>query len=375
MNELTEICGADLQGTPVSELRDQCQNVGQAFGLSVAEAGLVVLFVLFGFFLLLAVRQRQSVNLAPAVGNAIEGGAYGAIGMYSGSSFGLVVAEITPPKFLGLILIAVGLVAVGLVICGVRNGDGDGKAPAMLLAILVGVVAIVTGAVGWLVDAGNGDGYETYLNVTAIVLGALGAIDALLAALLRGPHWAIGWALVALNSSWGFLGNVLGLANHIGSGLCYRNNGDPELYNRKAYSLYRRGLSLKVEGENRYAFTQGWVMACKSDAPLERHEALHVAQHFVLGPIYLISHGIWDAVGFVAGLFGAWAKKITAEAGITNMAYFNNPYEIMAYATHDGARDDTEPLVFSGAAKFVFMVAWILVAIAAFIVAVALWTS
>ena len=77
---------------------------------------------------------------------------------------------------------------------------------------------------------------QTYVNIVAISLGLLGALDGIIAALLRGPHWAAGWALVFLNSSWGFLGNILGLATHLGSYLCWANDGAPDRNNRKAYT-------------------------------------------------------------------------------------------------------------------------------------------
>ena len=236
----------------------------------------------------------------------------------------------------------------------------------MVLGVLLAAVGVMLAVFAYAVpnSGAAGDRYETYLNVAAISLGLLGALDGIVAALLRGPHWAAGWALVFLNSSWGFLGNILGLGTHLGSYLCWADDGAPERDRRKAYSLYRRGLTLRDEPGNRYAFTQGWVMCCDRTGPLEVHEAIHVGQHFVLGPIYVVSHGVWDALGAVIGLIAARVKNIKAEDGITKMSYFNNPYEIMAYATHNGARHDTDALIIPSPWSFIFMVAWILGAVA-----------
>jgi hypothetical protein len=386
MNHLKDICSGsgDFKSMTLDQLRENCQNFGQAFGLSTLEIVLLVLVVLVGACWLLGARMRAKADAGTVVGNTIEGAAYAAIGMFAGSGFGLYVAEVVPPGFLGLLLGLVGVVALVFAILGAKNGDGEtgGKAAAVVLGALLAVLGVVIFIIAVAVpnDGPAGDKYETYLNIVAISLGLLGALDGIVAALLRGPHWAAGWALVFLNSSWGFLGNVLGLGTHLGSYLCWKNDGDPVRDNRKAYTLYKSGLTLKQESGNRYAFTQGWVMCCDRTGPLEVHEAIHVGQHFVLGPIYVVSHGVWDALGFVIGFF-AWLKKkddkpkpLAFEEAVTNMSYFNNPYEIMAYATHHGARDDPRPLVIESPWSYIFMTVWILAALALTIGLVVSWT-
>ena len=123
----------------------------------------------------------------------------------------------------------------------------------------------------------------------------------------------------------------------------------------ETYTLYRGGLTLRNEPGNRYAFTQGWVMSCDSAGALEVHEAIHVTQHFVLGPI----------AGPAAG--------VGVSEGVTRMSYFNNPYEIMAYATHNGARQDTDKLIFPSPWSYIFMSLWIAGAIAASIALTVHW--
>jgi hypothetical protein len=381
MNDLNDVCGAgggDVNSMTLGQLRANCQNFGQAFGLSTVEIVLLILVVLVGLFWLLAARQRAGADAGTVAGNTIEGALYAAIGLFAGSGFGLFVAEIVPPDLLGTIFWLVGLVALVFAIIGAAKGDGDtgGKAAAVVLGALLAAVCVMLAVFAYAVPntGAAGDRYETYLSVVAISLGLLGALDGIIAALLRGPHWAAGWALVFLNSSWGFLGNILGLGTHLGSYLCWANDGAPERNNRKAFTLYRRGLTLRDEPGNRYAFTQGWVMCCDSSGPLEVHEAIHVGQHFVLGPIFIVSHGIWDGVGAVIGLIAAPVKKIKVSDAVTKMSYFNNPYEIMAYATHNGARQDTDTLIIASPWSFIFMAAWILGAVALTIGLVVSWT-
>ena len=380
MNHLKDMCssGGDFKSMPLEQLRDNCQNFGQAFGLSTTEIVLLVLAILVGLFWLLAARHRAGAATEIIVGNTIEGAAYAGIGFFAGSGFGLWVAEVVPPGLLGTILALVSIVALVFAIIGAAKGDGDtgGKATAIVLGALLAVLGVVLAIIAFAVPNNGpaGDDYETYLNIVAISLGLLGAIDGIVAALLRGPHWAAGWALVFLNSSWGFLGNILGLGTHLGSYLCWANDGAPERYNRKAYALYRRGMTLKDDGGNRYAFTEGWVMCCDSPGNLEVHEAIHVGQHFVLGPIFVVSHGIWDGIGAAIGLVIGLLKPITVNDAVTKMSYFNNPYEIMAYATHNGARQDKDDYIMASPWSFIFMALWILGALALTIGLFVSWT-
>jgi hypothetical protein len=380
MNELDDICGGggDLNSMTLDQLRANCQDFGQAWGLSTVEIVFLILVLLVGLFWLLAARQRAGADAGTVVGNTIEGALYAAIGMFAGSGFGLIVAEVVPPDLLGTILGLVGLVALFFAIRGAAKGDGGagGRAAAVVLGALLAALGVMLAIFAYAVpnSGAAGDQYETYVNLVAISLGLLGALDGIVAALLRGPHWAAGWALVFLNSSWGFLGNILGLGTHLGSYLCWANDGAPDRENRKAYTLYKRGLTLKEETGNRYAFTQGWVMCCDRGGDLERHEAIHVGQHFVLGPIYVVSHGIWDLLGAGIGVAAGLLKKMDLEVAVTRMSYFNNPYEIMAYATHNGARQDTDDLIIASPWSFIFMAAWILGAIALTIGLVVGWT-
>jgi hypothetical protein len=379
MTRLEDVCGSDLSAATLDELRERCRDFGQAFELSALDAGLVGVFALVGLLWLLLLRVRQGASTGVTIGNTIEGLAYGAIGAFAGSGFGLFVAELVPPGLLGATLVVVAIVSFVFVVLGVVNGDGDagGKVAAVIFGALLAAVPVTVAGVAFTIpgDGAAGDDYETYLNVAPLAFGALGAVDGIVAAVFRGPHWAAGWLLVFLNSSWGFLGNVLGLATHLASYPCWARRGDVVRDNRIAYTLYRRGLTLKEEAGGRYAFTQGWVMSCDQPGDVQRHEALHVGQHFVGGPIYVVSHGIWAGIGGVIGLFAGPAKGLSIADGITKMSYFNNPYEIMAYATHSGARQDGDTLIIPSPWSYLLMVGWILGAVGVFVLLLAAWTG
>ena len=159
---------------PLHQLRENCQNFGQAFGLSTVEIVLLILAVLVGFFWLLAARQRADADTGTVVGNTIEGVLYAGIGMFAGSAFGLFVAEVVPPDLLGTIFWLVGLVALAFAILGAKNGDGGtgGKAAAVVLGALLAVLGVTLGVLAYVVpnSGAAGDKYETYLNIVAISL-------------------------------------------------------------------------------------------------------------------------------------------------------------------------------------------------------------
>jgi hypothetical protein len=392
MNHLKDICSGsgDFNSMTLDQLRQQCQNAGQAFGLTWVEIVLLILGMVAALIWLLWSRIHASEDAGIVVGNAFEGVLYAAIGMVAGSGFGLWAAEIVPPHVLGAILLLTGIAALVFVILGVIHGNGDasGKVGAVLLGLLLAAAVAVVGGLGLAVPGSGAAGhdYERYLNAVAISVGVLGALDGIIAALLRGPHWAVGWLLVFVNSSWGFIGNILGLGTHLGSYLTGANHGGVVDTNRVAYTLYQNGMTTLIENGQRFAFTQGWVMSCGGTADLVKHEGVHVGQHFVLGPIYILSHAVWDALGIVIGLFGAFfkwithlddpSKQVNVKDAVTNVMYYDNPYEIMAYMVPHGIRDSklNEPFVLDSPWSFILMVVWILAAIATFIALMVHWT-
>lgn len=374
MNRLSDICGrARGASSTLTELRAACHDTGQALGLTTVEGVVLALLAVTGFIWLMAARNRPGARGLDVIGGALEGALYAAIAFWAGSSFGLLVAEVVPPQLLGTLFAVVAVVCVVFAALGAVNGTGSGggKALGMLEACLLALVLLALAIFCWRVpgDGPAADAFEASVNAVALGLGLLGATDAMLAALLRAHGWPWGWALVAVNSSWGFVGNCLGLATHAASHNCYANHGGANASPRTAYVRYADGLSLKPG----YAFTQGAVMSSQG-GDYEKHEAIHVAQHYVLGPIYPVSHGIWAAG---AGLFGLVAAAIRGKPigqGIEACSYYDNPYEIVAYACFLNGRNPADDFVFGSPWAGIVAVGWIAAAIIVFAVLVVGWS-
>lgn len=157
------------------------------------------------------------------------------------------------------------------------------------------------------------------------------------------------------------IGNVLGLLNHLASTFFFKNWGDVE-EKRTFYVHYKSGFHLKKN----FDFTWGDAVSGKV---VEKHEAMHVLQHLVFGPIFPISHAIWAALMAVPGLIaGAIARD--AIKGVMDFSYYNNPWEVIAYAVmgtrHD--RDPDQPLIWNDIAAWIVTVLWIASATTALII-------
>lgn len=374
MNRLSDICGSGRgASSTLTELRASCHDTGQALGLTSVEAVLLVLLAVTAFVWVMAARNKPGASRWSVLGGAVEGAAYAAIGFWAGSSFGLRVAEVVPPHLLGTLVAVVAVVCVVFGVLGAVNGTagGGGKALGVLEASLLGLVLFTLAIFGWRVPGSGpaGDAYEAHLNAVALGLGVLGATDALFAALLRAYGRPWGWALVAVNSSWGFVGNCLGLATHAASYNCYAGHGGANASPRIAYVRYASGLSLKPG----YAFTQGAVMSSQG-GDYEKHEAIHVAQHYVLGPIYPVSHGIWAAGAGIFGLVAAAIRGKSIGQGIEACSYYDNPYEIVAYTFFLNGRNPADDFVFGSPWSGIVAIGWIALAVVAFVVLTAAWT-
>ena len=373
MNRLSDICGAGRgASSTLADLRAHCHDAGQAFGLTTFEGVVLVVLAVTGFIWLMAVRNKPGASSWTVIGGAIEGAAYAAIGFWAGSSFGLLVAERVPPHLLGALLAVVAVVCVVFAALGAANGTGTGggKALGVLEACLLAGVLVTLAIFAWRVPGSGSAGkqFEAYLNAIALGLGLLGAADAIFAALQRAYGWPWGWALVAVNSSWGFVGNCLGLATHTASYNCYAGHGGANASPRIAYVRYASGLSLK----SGYAFTQGAVMSSQG-GDYEKHEAIHVAQHYVLGPIYPVSHALWTGLAGLYGLAASLIRGKSVSQAIEACSYYDNPYEIVAYTFFLNGRNPADDFVFGSPWSGIVAVGWIAGAVVVFIVLMATW--
>jgi len=197
----------------------------------------------------------------------------------------------------------------------VVEGSAAGSAAA-LLGGLLGSVAAPGAAVAMALVAGT----------TGAVGGALGSYA------WRRPS---GWAALALDSTWGIVGSLLGLALH-GANLIVADAGyRSDLSRRRDRHVYSGGAHVK----HGYAFTLGPVVsnAATRDHTIrpglvEIHENLHVWQSRWFGPLYQIVYVVWAVAGFIVGS-AAWLTDRTQNWWhlVETAAYYDNPFEYWAY--------------------------------------------
>src|SRR5690606_3125927 len=129
--------------------------------------------------------------------------------------------------------------------------------------------------------------YQAYVTSVGIGLGIASGIHGILSSVFRGVFYVIGVFFIVVNGTWGFIGNLLGLMTHFASLYFYKDFGrHHEDSSRFCFVCYERGFSLKSNSAGRFAFSEGAVMSADTSS-LRRHEAVHVFQHYIFGPVYL----------------------------------------------------------------------------------------
>jgi hypothetical protein len=359
--DLDKVCGGPAAALTLDQLHQRCTHYGAAFAGSGGKIVFaIVAGVLVGLFVLLR-RVKKREDRATVVLNTLEGLLYGALGGWFGASAGALLALLLPHHFFGAMLAVFALLAVLVMIGALVTGSGGGiKAVGVLSHLSLAGILVAAAAFAFAVPGNGraGDAFEGYAIAASLAFATTGFLGALMAALFRGYHGGVGWLLVPVNASWGALGNLLGLMNHLACLLYFKDYGGVQ-ETRRWYVRYDAGFHLKAN----YDFTEGDAMSANR---VESHEAVHVLQHFIAGPIYPLSHAAWVATMFLPGLIaGAIAKHRTVAEGITDFTYFNNPWEVMAYGVagrrNDGAAD--QPLVFNEVAAWIVSIVWILLAI------------
>jgi hypothetical protein len=369
MNELAEICGmpASAVGSlDLTSLRDGCFSFTQALALPGGELALVIVSGLLGAGAVLWHRLAKSEPTAATVGTTIEGGLYAAIGAWAGSAGGLLFAELAPPGFLGALFGVVAGVGALFAILALIRGDGEAGwkllGVALFAALIIPLVVLMFAAFNVPGEGPAGEAYAGYLNSVALVAGSFGAINGALVALYRGATLPLGWLLVAVNSSWGALGNALGLMTHAASFCCYADHGRfHKPSDRRFYVCYENGFSLKKNASGHpFAFTEGAVMTADTDE-LRTHEGVHAIQHYLWGPIYLLSHFGWFIPWAGVALFAGPARGVSIGEAVTRLSYYNNPWEVFAYS-FGGHRDPNEELIFGAPLAGILAAGWIVLA-------------
>jgi hypothetical protein len=271
-----------------------------------------------------------------------------------------------PPWMMGIWLFFAGAAALVLwIIALVNGGAGAGwKALGSIELIVLAAALAIVGVFCFLVPEDNAaEGYQRYLNAVTWLFTGAAVIDVLFVATYGSYHWGVGWFLIPLNASWGALGNLTGIVQHVLSWSCFKDQGDINRDNRKFYTKYKDGLRLRYT-PSKFAFTQGAVM---TSPPVETHEAQHVLQHFIFGPIFTVSYLIWMVPAAIIGFFVGLIKG-KGLAGVEAWAYYNNPWEIWAYAVEGGrSQGNDTSLIWGTIASWIVAVLYFLGATAGFV--------
>lgn len=324
MEELVNLCGVDnVDGWSLDQLRGCVDYAGPLIpgtilGITIGACALVCL----------------AVGLAGGhsrVFASIEGLLYGAIAAYGGSYAGLVLAMWIHPFLMGAWLSFLAAACLFFAVRGTVTGSGGAGWKALgwlLLLALAGAFAAVAYVCFTVPEESAAAAYQGYLRAVTWLFTLCAVLDAMMVAVYGCYHGAAGWLLVFVNSTWGALGNLLGLAHHAASWSFNAKHGDIRPNKRSFYTCYNDGIRFRAHS----AFTLGGVM---TGPPVEKHESHHVIQHLVFGPIFVISYLLWMVLLALPGLIVGLAKK-RGITGIEAWSYYNNPWEIWAYAVEGG---------------------------------------
>ena len=352
---LSEICAAPeatLNSLDRSELADQCLQWSYLLNPFDNTWALISALVFTGLtgIAVLVHRLVKGADWYVSVLEPLEGLIFGAAAGYAGAAGGMVIAILVPPWFMGLLMSALAVIGLVFAIVASVRGDADAGWIVLAWAHFLGLIALLAVMAAYSFKVGGGsniaDSYHSYLIATGLGLAALSGINAMFASVQRGTFYVIGLVFLVINGSWGFIGNILGLMTHFASLYCYKDFGKLHKGSQRiCFVCYEKGISLMSDSAGRFAFTQGAVMSADTNS-LRKHEGWHVAQHYIFGPIYPLSHAVWFVVFIIPGLIGSAVKNLGADVGITRMSYYNNPWEVMAYGfANPGARNTSDALI------------------------------
>lgn len=366
MVEFNELCSAAANALTLDQLLEGCTNYAAAWGSSAQKLGLAIGAGFLAAVVLLIQRLVSGEGVGPVVLAVFEGVAYGAIGLWAGASAGSMLALLLPPGVSAALFIVLMGIGVFVTIWALAKGDAKWEKAVGVFALAALLLILLLPTIFALAIPSEGparDAYEDYVLWVSVTFGITGWAGALMAAMFRGYFYGLGLVLVLINASWGLIGNVLGLFNHFASTFFFKDWGDVDDDKRIFYVHYRKGFHLK----SGFDFTWGDAV---SGTTVEEHEAVHVLQHLILGPIFPISHAIWAVLMLIPGLIAGAIKRSDAFKGVMDLSYYNNPWEVIAYAwkgtRHDGA--NKQPLIFNDVLAWILTVLWILSATVAFVV-------
>jgi hypothetical protein len=104
-----------------------------------------------------------------------------------------------------------------------------------------------------------------------------------------------------------------------------------------------------------------------SSPPVEKHESHHVLQHFIFGPVFTMSYLLWMVPTALIGLVWGLIKGKGID-GVEAWTYYNNPWEIWAYAVDGGrSQNGDTSLIWGPIASWVTAIVFFLIAVGTFI--------
>lgn len=141
-----------------------------------------------------------------------------------------------------------------------------------------------------------------------------------------------GWLALVLDYTWGAPGTVLGYGLQLVNDFTPNSDYDPALSQLSGAHVYRGGVGLPG-----FATTLGNVTTSLGYSPgaenlMLNHEAVHVWQNRLFGPLFSASYMGWMSGGFLVGT-GYWFAHPDQHwySMVETAAYYNNPWEVMAY--------------------------------------------
>lgn len=339
-----------------------------------------------GLVATLVVRLIQKADAAKTAVTVVEGTSYAALGALGGLLGALFFMYVLPAKFFAIVAFALAVMCAAGIVLGLLHGTGGAarKAIGIVVYAVLGVLLVLGGLALW--DTGDDVSHVVYV---ASFLAATGASMGISFAVYRSAHWALGWLLAFVNGSWGALGTLTGILLHVGTWTFF--SPDPSAPSpgaarvlpnseRRFFHCWQNGMRVMPQ----YFFSQGPVMTAWTAHGMW-HEAVHVFQHYVFGPLMPISYVAWAAV---MGLVGAIVGLVTGHGivhGAFAWAYVNNPWEVWEYNSAWGSSSPTPravsstvvkpgksatDLVFGNGLAWPLTVAWILLWVVGFVLLV-----
>jgi len=207
------------------------------------------------------------------------------------------------------------------------------------------VTGVAAGGLAWVV-----------LSPFAVHIGVLpgaGAVVAGLNGLVSGAagiySWrrVQGWLCFLLDSTWGLVGVLSGLALHLANRFHRKPAYLVEMSRRSNRHVYEGGFSARagfVLALGNVVSAGGGAVGLRGDSPrvvrrrrlVDVHEGTHLLQNRLLGPVYTSVYLGWMLLAGASGLVvGILTDRRHLWQVIETFAYYNNPFEYWAYRKDD----------------------------------------